>query len=169
MIFQIAGQAPKVNWKRNVGRKKRTIAEAIAVAEANGLIIPGDVVFVEAESGDLPGGFKNFNGMETARGPDVTEHPDGCTYWHDHYNRFGKIVIRVHPEVLTGDECIVGVFQHELFELAALREVFMLDKRKRMNATDYGTQVLPGYKGNFHDQAWDASDEAVHRMRTAKR
>ena len=91
MAFHIGGQAPTVNWKRNVGRKKRTIEQAVDIARANGVDIPVDVVFVVAEAGDLGGRFEDFHGMETARGPQLYEHADGYIYWSDHYNRFGKV------------------------------------------------------------------------------
>jgi hypothetical protein len=172
-VFRIAGQGPKVRWKRNVGRKKRTIEEAVAIARRYGVRIPHDILFVEAEPGQLRGSLNQlFAGgeMETARGPGVRERPDGYVYWEDHYHRkSGKIPFRIHPEILTGDECIVGVFQHEMSELTQIRRVFMSSPSERMNATDYGLQVAPGRKGNFHDQAWDDADEAVLRMRRAKR
>ena len=103
--------------------------------------------------------------METAKGPNVYPRTDGYVYWSGHYNRRGKIVFYIHPEILTGDECIVAVFQHEMFELAEFREVFMRSRLKRMNATDYGLQASPGFAGNFHDQAWDSADEFVLRTR----
>jgi hypothetical protein len=93
--------------------------------------IPHDVIFSEAELGDLKGSLKDLfagRGMETARGPLVQERSDGYVYWVDHFNMFGKIAFQVHPEILTGDECIVGVFQREIFELAEFREVFMSSK-----------------------------------------
>jgi hypothetical protein len=171
-ILRVAGQAPKVRWKRNVGRKKRTVEEAVTIAREHGVQIPDDVLFVEAEPGDLKGSLKQlFAGgdMETARGPDVRERPDGYIYWVDHYHRItGKIPFRIHPEVLTGDECIVAVFQHEMSEWARLRRVFDSSDFKRMNATDYGLQVATGRAANFHDLAWDDADEAVLRMRKAK-
>jgi len=107
--------------------------------------------------------------METAKGPDMHEQPDGYVYWEQHYNQFGMIPFKVHPEILTGDECIVGVFQHEMHELSQLREVFMQSAERRMDAADYGRQVSAGRKGNFHDQAWDAADELVDEMRKGKK
>src|SRR5436309_1995666 len=87
--------------------------------------------------------------------------PDGYVYWQDHYNRFGKIPFLIHPDILTSDEAIIAVIQHEMSELAGLRQVFFSSRRRRMNATDYGLQVATGSVGNFHDQAWDAADAAV--------
>ncbi len=76
--------------------------------------IPVDVVFFEAEPGELEGSWDDLftsRGMETARGPALREHPDGYIHWHDHYNISGKIPFLIHPEVLTSDEAIVAVFQ----------------------------------------------------------
>jgi hypothetical protein len=147
--------------------------EAVLIARRNGVRIPDDVLFVESEPGELNGSLEDMlarKEMETARGPAVTEHADGYIYWRDHYNSLtGKIPFRIHPEVLTGDECIVAVFEHEMTELAQLREVFMSSRRRRMLTTDYGLQVAPGLPGNFHDQAWDSADAAVSRMRKSKR
>jgi hypothetical protein len=170
-IYRIAGQAPKVRWKRNARRKKRTIKKAVAIAVHWGVHIPDDVAFVEADPAELRGSLKELiagGEMETARGPEMSERRDGYVYWHDHYNIFGKILFRIHPEVLTSDEGIVGVIEHEMYELRQFREVFELNRRRRMNGADYGRQVSPGRRGNFHDQAWDAADEAVLRMRKAK-
>jgi hypothetical protein len=170
-VFRIAGQTPTVRWKRNRGGKKRTIAEAVAIAVQRGVEIPDDVAFVEADPGELKGNLRDWfadGEMETARGPELYEHVDGYIYWKDHYNKFGKIMFRIHPEVLTSDEGILAVFEHEMYELQQLREVFAARRRGRMDAGDYGRQVSTGRQGNFHDRAWDAADEAVLRMRKAK-
>jgi hypothetical protein len=167
----MAGQGPRVRWEKNPAGAKRTIEEAEAIARKYGVQIPGDVVFFEAEFGELEGHWEDWiNGleMETARASGVSEHHDGYIHWQDHYNRFGAIPFLIHPEVLESDEAIVAVFQHEMFELAELREVFMANKG-RMDASDYGRQVSIGRKGNFHDQAWDSADETVLRMREAKK
>jgi hypothetical protein len=171
-MFRITGQEPRVRSLRNEDAVKRTIKRAQAIARKHGVQLPEDVVFFEAEPGELEGTWGDLftpRGMETARGPAVAEHPDGYVYWKDHYNVRGKIPFLIHPDVLTSDEAIVAVFQHEMFELAQLREVFFASRKRRMVAADYGHQVASGNRGNFHDQAWDAADEAVLRMRKAKR
>ena len=170
--FRIAGQEPKVKWSKNKRGGKRTIKRAEAIARKYGVPIPEDVVFFEAEPGELEGSWEDLftdRGLETARGPDMAEHSDGYMYWDSHYNIFGKIPFLIHPEVLISDEAIVAVFQHEMFELSELREVFFSSAKRRMDSADYGIQVSPGYRGNFHDQAWDVADDAVLRMRKAKR
>ena len=168
---RIAGQEPKVEWRRNSQRVKRTIRQAVVIAKKHGVAIPADVVFFQAEPGDLEGAWEDLfpdRGMETARGPVVFEHPDGYVYWQDHYNRFGKIPFLVHPDVLSSDEAIVAVFEHEMFELSRLREVFLSSAECRMTATDYGLQVATNRPGNFHDQAWEAADEIFLQMRRGK-
>jgi hypothetical protein len=170
--FRMTGQGPKVKWRRNRVGTKRTIEEADAIARKHGVQIPDDVIFFEAESGVLEGSWEDLftpRGMETARGPAMREYPDGYIYWDDHYNIAGKIPFLIHPDVLTSDEAIIAVFHHEMFELAELREGFFSGAKRRMDATDYGLQVAAGHRGNFHDQAWEAADDAVLRMRKGKR
>jgi hypothetical protein len=163
----IAGQAPRVQWRRNPNETKRTIDEAKAIARQYGVLIPDDVEFFEDEDGDLRGSWASFAAGEgeTANGPTVAEQPDGYVYLADHYNDSGKIPFKVHRDVLTSDEAIVAVLTHETDEFASLREVMMADPHRRMNATDYGLQVASEQPGNFHDQAWDAADRAVEAMR----
>ena len=123
-----------------------------------------------AEPKELKGTFKDlFSGQdfESARGPSVSEHRDGRIYWQDHFNRYGKIPFRIHPDVLTSDEAIVAVFQHEMHELLLLRRVFMLSQNRTMDATDYGIQVSTRRPGNFHNQAWSEANKRVLNMRTA--
>jgi hypothetical protein len=144
----------------------------VAIARQDGVRIPDDVEFSEAETGELKGSLAEFfagGEMVTAKGPDMPSGGDPYFYWVQHYNRFGKIPFKIHPEILTGDESIIGVFQHEMYELESLREVFMQSAGRRMDAGDYGRQVSPGLKGNFHDEAWDAADEIVLQMRKGRR
>ncbi len=122
--FRIGGQGPKVRWKNNRGGLKRTIEEAVAIARSYGVEVPEDVEFFEAEPGELEGSLKAFfagQRFETARGPRVTEHEDGRIYWRNHYNKDRKIPFRIHPDVLTSDEAISAVLQHEMHELSLLR------------------------------------------------
>jgi hypothetical protein len=170
--FRIGGQGPKVRWKKNKGGLKRTIEEAVAIAKRHGVEIPEDVEFFEAEPGELEGSLKGFlagQRFETARGPRVTEHEDGRIYWRDHYNKDRKVPFRIHPDVLTSDEAIIGVLQHEMHELSLLREVFMRSKTRSMSGTDYALQTAEGRPANFHEQAWDEADKIILRMRRRTR
>jgi hypothetical protein len=44
-----------VRWKKNKGGRKRTVEEAVDIAKRNGVEIPEDVEFFEADPGDLKG------------------------------------------------------------------------------------------------------------------
>jgi hypothetical protein len=81
----------------------------------------------------------------------------------------GRIPFQVHPEILTSDEAIVAVFQHEMYELSLMREVFSQSPDGSMNGMDYGIQTSTGRPGNFHDVAWDEADKSVLRMRRRRR
>jgi hypothetical protein len=150
------------------GGLKRTIEEAVAIARRHGVEVPEDVEFFVAEPGELEGSLKGFfagQRFETARGPRVTEQADGRIHWRNHYNKDHKVPFRVHPDVLTSDEAIIAVLQHELHELSLLREVFMQSSTKSMNGTDYGLQTAEGRPANFHDLAWDEADKIIRRIR----
>ena len=59
--FRIGGQAPRVRWKKNKDGLKRTIQEAVEVAKQHGVQIPPeDVIFHEADPGDLAGSLKDL-------------------------------------------------------------------------------------------------------------
>jgi hypothetical protein len=166
--FRIGGQGPKVRWKKNQDGLKRTIDQAVAIAREYGVEVPEDVEFFEAEPGELEGSLKGFfsgRRFETARGPRVTEHEDGRIVWQDHYNKHRKVPFRIHPDVLTSDEAIVAVFQHEMHELSLLREVFMRSRTGSRDGTDYGLQTAEGRPANFHERAWDEADRIILRMR----
>ncbi len=140
----------------------------MAIARRNGVDIPEDVEFFETDPGELKGSLRGFfagQRFETARGPDLEERSDGRIYLQDHYNKDGKIPFQVHPDILTSDEAIVAVFQHEMYELSLMREVFSQSHNGSMNGVDYGIQASVGRPGNFHDLAWDEADKIVLRMR----
>src|SRR5439155_18016319 len=96
---------------------------------------------------------------------DVRPRSNGRIYLEDHYNADGRIPFQVHPDVLTSDEAIVAVFQHEMYELSQMREVFAQSRSGSMNGADYGIQTSVGRPGNFHDLAWDEADNIVRQMR----
>src|SRR2546428_6301952 len=89
-FFRIAGRRPTIRWKRNVGRKRRTITEAIEIATRHGVIIPCDVEFAIAGPDELGGTLSDLlagGDMDTAIGPGVSGRPDGYVYWADHYDQ----------------------------------------------------------------------------------
>lgn len=74
-----------------------------------------------------------------------------------------EVVVRVHPSVLRSDEKIVGVFQHEVWELTQLRA--RVDARKGLSAAEIQRLVDPTASANLHGQAWDISDLRILLMR----
>jgi hypothetical protein len=147
---------------------KRTIEEAVEIAKRNGVGIPKDVEFFEADPGELKGSLRGpFAGQrfETARGPDVSPRKDGRIYLAEHYNKDERIPFQVHPDILTSDEAIVAVLQHETYELSLMREVFVQFASRSLNWADYGIQTSAGRPGNFHDLAWGEADRIVRQMR----
>jgi hypothetical protein len=168
-ILHISGQAPVVEWRMNAGGLKRSIDEAIELARKNGVAIPEDVAFFEAEPEELKGTLSDYlsagRTFESARGPGVTGDEKGRVHWNDHFNKDGRIPFQIHPDVLASDELIVAVFQHEIHELSLFRLVFMFSKDQTMDATDYRIQASTGRPSNFHDLAWREADALVLRMR----
>ena len=152
----------------NAGGVRRSIDEAIEIAKINGVSIPEDVVFFEAEPGQLKGTLSEYlfagRSFESSKGPGVSGDEGGRVHWTDHYNMDGRIPFRIHPDVLASDELIVAVFQHEMHELSLFRLV-QFAKDNTMDATDYGIQISTGRSGNFHDLAWREADALVLRMR----
>ena len=69
----------------------------------------------------------------------------------------------MHPSVLRSDEKIVGVFQHEVWELTQLRA--RVDARKGLSAAEIQRLVDPTASANLHGQAWDISDLRILLMR----
>lgn len=71
--FRIGGQGPKVRWKKNKGGLSRTIEEAVAIARRNGVEVPEDVEFFEADPGELKGSLRGGsspdNGSRRQEGP----------------------------------------------------------------------------------------------------
>jgi hypothetical protein len=91
--------------------------------------------------------------------------PDARLSWDRILNREGHVVVRIRSDVLDSDEAIVGVLQHEVHELASLRE--MMDEADGLTAREIAVSVAPRRAGNLHDQAWDIADLRVQVMRAA--
>ena len=72
--------------------------------------------------------------------------------------------MKLSRDVLSSDEACVAVLAHEMHEISGLRKLF--DVRETIPGEEISRLVAPGIKGNLHDQAWDAADTAVARMRT---
>src|SRR5437762_2080512 len=142
----IAGQSPRMEWKENLDGEKRTIDEEKAIAARFGVYIPNDVEVFEDEDGDLPEDTM-------ARGPRVTKLAGSTVSWSDLLNRLtGKVPFLLRPAILKSDEAIVAVLGHEMYELAALREIL---NEGKTTIEHYIAHTCPDNLGNLHDQAWD--------------
>jgi len=75
----------------------------------------------------------------------------------------GIIVVRIHPSVLKSDEAIVGVLQHESYEIEQLRRT--LENRGTVKASEVQRMIAGGGERNLHGQAWDVADLRVLIMR----
>jgi hypothetical protein len=152
----IAGLSPRLKWAENANGEKRTIEQAKEIARQFGVPIPDDVEFFEDEENELPEDM-------TARGPRVTKLAGEAVHWSDLVNSLtGKVPFLIRPDILKSDEAIVGVFAHELYELAALRRILTKGKTP---IEHYINHTRPDNPGNLHDQAWDYADDRVERMR----
>jgi hypothetical protein len=152
----IAGQSPRLKWRENPEGKKRSIQQAKEIARKFGVQIPDDVEFFEDEENELPEHM-------TARGPKVTKLAGSIVSWSDLVNTLtGKVPFLVRPEILTSDEAIVGVFGHEMYELASLRGSL---RKGKTTIEHYINHTRADNPGNLHDEAWDYADDLVERMR----
>jgi hypothetical protein len=79
-------------------------------------------------------------------------------------NRFGRVPVRVRPEVFQSDERIVAILGHEMHELNGLRSI--MDQRGQISGAELRRLIMEGNPGNLHDQAWDVADDLVARMRS---
>jgi hypothetical protein len=133
----------------------RTIDEAVELAKQQGIEIGDDVAFYA--KGDVPAGADAvyLSPRQAAAGEVFT--------WESLQNRFGQVPVRVRAEVLESDEQIVAVFAHEMHEINSLRRLF--EEGGSMTGGQLGRLINQGIKGNLHDQAWDAADAAVRRLR----
>ena len=117
--------------------------------------IPDDVDFFVDELGDL-------DERTTARGPMVSKLAGTIVTWSDlAHDITGKVPFRIRPDILTGDEAIVAVIAHEMYELEMLRPLLRIG----ISIEQFGGHTRPGNPGNFHDEAWDLADVLVEQMR----
>jgi hypothetical protein len=72
------------------------------------------------------------------------------------------VVVRIHPSVLQSDEAIVGILQHEAYELEAVQRT--LGKSPQTGQAIHAMIDGTGAR-NLHGQAWDVADLRVLIMR----
>ncbi|QDT55097.1 hypothetical protein Pan44_31380 [Caulifigura coniformis] len=164
----IMGQAPQISpaWRINEGGVVRAETEIPGILARAGVHVPEDVILSVGNASDFHGTIEDiFAGRSVLTGmiPGIGTY--GRYVQFDRMrNRFGKIPIRINPDMMRSDEAIVGVFAHELHELSLFRNAFSKGGG-RLTFERWSGEAMPGNYGNFHDQAWDAADTAVRRMR----
>ena len=145
-------------WAPNPGGKTRTIDEAIEIARNNGVRIEEDIQFFLVDEKFLPRDtFASYLKTRPKVAGDVVT-------WEEFLNRFGKVPVQISKEVLKSDEQVVAVMGHEMYELNALRDMF-LKQGGSMRAEELLRLVNTETKGNLHYQAWDEADKLVEAMR----
>lgn len=149
--------APHVATPRNAGSfADRGVPLASAIARRHGVTIPSwirievDATIREAAS------FAEYRLGTDASGP--THMMPWSELAPD-----GFVVVRVHPSVLKSDEKIVGVIQHEVWELSQLRA--RVEARQMLPAETIRDLINPLRASNLHGQAWDIADLRVLIMR----
>jgi hypothetical protein len=152
----ITGQSPRLQWQSNPSGQTRTIAEAIAIAQLHGVVIPEDVSFWVDELGEL-------GSDRTACAPRVDRQAGSIVSWSDLvHDRTGKVPFRIWQGILQSDEDIVAVLAHEMHELESLRPLL---REGNTTIEDFIRLTCPGNPGNLHDEAWEVADRLVERMR----
>ncbi len=90
--------------------------------------------------------------------------PTAMLSWR-HLAPDGTVVVRLHPSVLESDEKIVGVLQHEIWELSQLRA--RVEAKGSLDAESIARLVEPTSATNLHGQAWDVADLRLLVMRAS--
>ena len=152
-------QNPRLKWQPNPDGVIRTRDEAVALARRHGVEIPEDILFGLVQQEDLPANA--FAAYAQLGDTSATKR----IYWDEFYNRYEMIPVRLSRGILNSDEAIVAVIGHEMHELNALRKLFD-ENGGHMLALDLHRAIVPGRRGNLHDQAWDVADKLVTGMRS---
>lgn len=155
-IFDVRSRAnlPVRSFADNANGAVRSVEEARAIARSHGVEIPS-WIRIEVDPKIREGvAFAEYSLARDARETTILS-----------WDRLAppEVVVRVHPSVLRSDEKIVGVFQHEVWELTQLRA--RVDARKGLSAAEIQRLVDPTASANLHGQAWDISDLRVLLMR----
>ncbi|MFC4158773.1 hypothetical protein [Chitinimonas lacunae] len=153
-------------WTPNAGGP-RTMAEARAIAENNGVYIADDVHFVsvddalyDAKFGNSYATYGRFN-VEGTNSPVMWKASSSTT--GGVADASGRINVWVRQSVMDSDYSITAVLGHETYEIEALRTMFQ-QNGGAMRAGQYLDQVKPGVPNNIHWQAVDFGDQLVRDM-----
>lgn len=149
-----AEKAALPTFAPNAGGAARSVDEAVAIAGKHGVTIPSYIKVVADPAVVIEKEFANYTLVRDLNGNLPLR-----------WDRFAKepIVVRVHPSILNSDEAIVGILQHETYELEQLR--LTMQKRGALSSDDIARMVDGKGTNNLHGQAWDVADLRVLIMR----
>lgn len=150
-----AEKAMLPEFRPNADGVVRSASEALAVAKRHGVEVPSWVKIEFDPKTPLDEAYAHY------WLPGTGKSTNGRTWGEA--TKGGTVLVRVHPEVLRSDEMIVGVLQHEAYELEALRRAF--EQRGTMRNAEIERLVDPRKHHNLHGQAWDVADMRVQIMR----
>jgi len=146
----------------NAGRARRSVDEAIELARAHGVHIPGDIEFLPAKLGEMPFG---------ARAAYFDAKVSRSLAWGQLYNVRGKISVRIKSSQFLSDEALVTGIAHEMHELNALREIFK-SSGGSLSARDLHLLVTKNARhpsgalgGSLHREAMDIEQRLLNQMR----
>lgn len=140
----------------NANGVARSLQEATAIARTQGVVIPS---WIRIEVDPTIREAKSFAEYTLGRGE---QGATSMLAWGD-LAPDGVVVVRVHPNVLKSDEKIVGVLEHEIWELTQLRA--RVESHGMLSAEDVRRMIDPTRPTNLHGQAWDIADLRVLAMR----
>jgi hypothetical protein len=152
-------QAPRLKWRENPGGVRRSLDEVAALAEANGVEFPEEINFSAVAKKYLP------KDTYAKYGDGSTRDPDKVIYWSEFLDEHDRLSVTLSEEILSSDEAIVAVVAHEMHELNSLKKLFDARDGGGMTVRELRYLVTPGRLRNLHDEAWDAADQVVARMR----
>ena len=151
-LMSRAEKAALPTFAPNPGGTQRSVDEAMVIARRNGVEVPAFIKVVADPAVPIGEKFADYELVKRAtRGDGVS--------WKDVPV---PVVVRLHPSVLQSDEAIVGVLQHEAYELERLSAT--MDKRP-LTPEQISTMIDGKGVSNIHGQAWDVADLRVLIMR----
>lgn len=149
-----AEKAVLPTFAENAGGVQRTVDEALAIAKKNGVEMPGYIKVVADPTVKIKESFAEYELIKNVR-------EDAPLQWGTLVK--SEVVVRVHPSVLRSDEAIVGVLQHESYELEQLR--MTMNRRGTLRPPEIRRMINSEGDLNLHGQAWDIADSRVLIMR----
>lgn len=152
-------------WGRNADGARRSIDEALEIAESHGVDIPDDVRFIS-----VPDAYLDARGLsvDAYYGDFENISPHQLITWRPQpkalslTDKDGIFNISIRESILESDRAIVAIIAHELSEYEGLLSV--LAKKGGITAAEYKRLVEPGRIDNLHWKAVDHGDELVRRM-----